>query len=226
VAVFEPYGASHFAALAVIAGVIVAVVTIARREHGAFAAWFALLVAAHEIANVALHTMVFHYPWAESIPINFCRANMWLAAFMLWRRSYVAFEVSYFWSVVGAPIALLAPDLTEPFPHPLYFTFFAGHALGLLAALYAINAFHFAPRPVSILKSFAAAIALAALAVPVNGWLGTNYLYLAAPPAASHLLSIFEPWPGYLVGVAALGLAAACVAYAPFARWDVYFQRR
>jgi len=61
---------------------------------------------------------------------------------------------------------------------------------------------------------------LAAVAWPVNRILGTNYLYLAAHPERSELLDLFEPWPGYLVGVIGLGIAAAFIAYLPFIRRD------
>jgi hypothetical integral membrane protein (TIGR02206 family) len=179
---------------------------------------FAAIIVAHELGNVALHLFVFEFAWRESLPLNFCRANMWLVAWMLARRSYRAFEVAYFWAVVGAGVALLAPDLQEGFPHPLFFTFFVGHGLGVFAVVYAVRGFGFTPGLASLARALLAAVALAAVAISVNAWLDTNYLYLARRPAGSAILDVFEPWPGYLAGVFSVGLLACVLAWLPFAR--------
>lgn len=215
---FEPYAAAHWTAVALVLIGAIALYRFGRYDRGATAGWIALLLLAHEVTNVAVHVGLYDYSWRSAIPLNFCRANMLLCAYMVWRRSYGAFEIAYFWAVVGAPVALLAPALTEPFPHPLFFTFFIGHGLALFAVLYAIAAFGFAPRLVSVAKSFAAAVLLAVIAIPVNTMLDTNYLYLGAPPQQSMLVNLFEPWPGYLAGFAVLGLVAGFVAYVPFAK--------
>ncbi len=216
-AAFEPYAVAHWSALALVLAGALVVYRFGRRDRGAAARWAALLLIAHEVVNVAVHVGLYDYPWRSAIPLNFCRANMLLCAYMLWRRSYGAFEIAYFWGVVGAPVALLAPALEEPFPHPLFFTFFVGHALALFAVLYAVAAIRFAPALLSVAKSFAAALLLAAVAIPVNSVLNTNYLYLAAPPEQSGLVTLFEPWPGYPVGFALLGLVAGILAYLSFA---------
>lgn len=217
-AAFEPYAAAHWSALALVLAGAAAVYGFGRHDRGGAARWIALLLLTHEVVNVAVHVGLYDYPWRTAIPLNFCRANMLLCAYMLWRHSYGAFEIAYFWGVVGAPVALLAPALTEPFPHPLFFTFFIGHGLAPFAVLYAIAAFEFAPRLVSVAKSFAAAVLVAVIAIPVNALLSTNYLYLATPPEGSVLVKLFEPWPGYVVGIGMLGLAAGFVAYVPFAK--------
>jgi hypothetical integral membrane protein (TIGR02206 family) len=177
----------------------------------------AVLLLVHEAINVALHLGLYGYPWQENLPLNFCRANMLLSAWMLIRRSYGAYEVAYFWAIVGGGAALVTPDLTQAFPHPLFFTFFLGHGLGVFAVLYATRVLGYTPRLRSIAVSLLAAALLAAITWPVNRALGTNYLYLNARPEGSELLDVFEPWPGYLAGVVAVGVACAFLAYLPFA---------
>ncbi len=219
IAAFEPFGAAHRGALAAAVVAALAAFFLGRRDRrGAAAVWLAGMVAVHEVLNITLHALVFGYSWADSLPFNFCRANMLLCAYLLWRRSYAAFEVAYFWAVIGAPIAFFAPDLRQAFPHPLFFTFFLGHGLALTAVAYAIGAFGFAPRWVSIAKSFGAAMALALLAIAVNAIWGTNYLYLARAPEHAGWLEWFEPWPGYPIGIAALSLLAAVLVFLPFVR--------
>lgn len=221
---FVPYGASHWIALVTLG---VAYFTLwfavhrADRGHDAarWAPWLGVALLLHEIVNIGLHYAVYGYPWIENLPLNFCRANMLVAAWMLLRRSFLAYEVSYFWAMVGSVVALVTPNLTESFPHPLFFTFFVGHGLGIFAVLFATWAFGFAPRLRSIAVTLTAAVGLALIAWPVNAWLGTNYLYLDHAPEASRLVEIFEPWPGYLVGTLTFGVVACFVAYLPFVRW-------
>lgn len=220
-ATFEAYGASHLttlAALACVYGVLRWRLRGGLREPDAtrLSTLLALVVLVHELGNVALHVFVYGYPWYENLPLNYCRANMWLTVWMLARRSYAAYEIAYFWAVIGAGLALVTPDLSEPFPHPLFFTFFVGHGLGLFAVLFATWGLGFAPRLRSIGVSLAAACALAAVAWLVNRALGTNYLYLAHRPEGSPLLDVFEPFPGYRAGVLFIGIAAAFVAWLPF----------
>lgn len=220
-ATFEAYGASHLTTLVALACVYGALRWRLRgglREPDAtrLSNLLALVVLVHEVGNVSLHVFVYGYPWSENLPLNFCRANMWLSVWMLARRSHLAYEIAYFWAVVGAGLALVTPDLSEPFPHPLFFTFFVGHGLGIFAVLFATWGLGFAPRLRSIGVSLAAACGLAVVAWLANRALGTNYLYLAHRPEGSSLLDVFEPFPGYLAGVLCVGVAAAFMAWLPF----------
>jgi hypothetical integral membrane protein (TIGR02206 family) len=227
-ATFEPYGPSHVLALVVL-GIACVSLGVAmhdrrRREAAAVGAGaLGIVLVAHELLNVGLHWGVYGYPWQENLPLNFCRANMWVSAWMLLKRSYRAYEIAYFWAIVGAGTALVAPALTEAFPHPLYFTFFFGHGIAIVAVLYATWVLDFAPRLRSLAVSLIAALALAAVAAAANRVLGTNYLYLSAPPEGSMVVDVFGR--AYLAGVTATGLVAAFLSYLPFVRHERRLKR-
>ena len=219
---FEPYGHAHVIAVAFVVAACIGVwLALADAEHRSIAKRaapvLALVIAAHELANVALH-VGFGDPWATSLPLNPCRLNMWICAFALWRPSYLAYEVAYFWAIVGSPVALLAPDLQSAFPHPLFVTFFLGHGLVIVAVLFATRAFGFRPRPTSIAIALGAFLCFAGFAACVNAWLGTNYLYLNELPGDSRLRDWLPSWPFYLIVALAIGALACVVAYLPFAR--------
>ena len=55
---------------------------------------------------------------------------------------------------------------------------------------------------------------------PVNLLLGSNYLYLMRKPFQPSPLDYMGPWPWYILGLAALVIAACLLCYLPFAVQD------
>ena len=220
---FELFGTAHVSALTVIFVVCVLVWVLVRQQRpladrvvGRASVILALALVAHELTNALLHVFAYDYPWQEYLPLHLCRINAYLSAYMLIRRSYPAYEVTYFWAMAASTSALLTPDLREGFPHPLFVTFFLGHGLVVLASLLATWVFGFRPRFQSIAKALLAVIALAAVVAPVNLLLGTNYLYLAGKPTGASVLDYLGPWPWYLGGLLLMGAALFTICYVPF----------
>ena len=70
------------------------------------------------------------------------------------------------------------------------------------------------------LKLFAAAVAL------INLVLGSNYMYLSAPPDSTLSPSFGGPWPSYIVVLEFVVLATFLAVYAPFALAERELARR
>lgn len=219
---FRLFDPGHLVTLAVILAACLTVRPVARvsvqtgwdrRLAMLIAAVFALL----EMIKLWVFVEVFDFPLVQKLPLDLCRMNALLSAVMLVRRSYALFEVTYFWTFAGSVAALLTPDLRQGFPHPFYLLFFFSHALVIVAALFAIVAWDFAPRLRSVGKALLATALYAAAILPLNYLLDANYLYLRTKPVRASVLDFFGPWPWYLLGLAVLCVFMCLVCYAPFA---------
>lgn len=219
---FNAFGSAHVSALIVIAIVSASLPLLARRlfdQHGqhVLALVIAIALVLSEISKIAVRTLGYDEPLAESLPLHLCGIAAFLMAWVLWRYSYSVYEVAYFWGIGGSLPALLTPDLPYDFPHPFFLIFFGGHGLIILGVLYATLGYGYRPRWHSIGKTITASLALIAIMIPVNLFLDSNYLYLCARPEQATLIDYFGPWPWYVPVMFAIGLALCLACYAPFA---------
>lgn len=227
---FDVFGAEHVLAAAITLGLGLAVPASVRRAAGATgrtraARLLAGLSLIYVGAGLVVRTRMYGLPLAENLPLHICGITVILGAAMLWRRSFRLYEVLYFWGTGGTFAALLTPDLVEGFPGALFLLFFIGHGLAFLAVMFATIVWRFRPVPASLAKALLATAAYAAVIYPINGWLGSNYLYLARKPAHGSPLDYLGPWPWYLLGLAAATIAVCALCYAPFGLRDALGKR-
>jgi hypothetical integral membrane protein (TIGR02206 family) len=107
--------------------------------------------------------------------------------------------------------ATLTPDLAWNFPSVFYFTYFTYHVVAVVAGVGLVFGCGLYPRAGAPVRVFAATLAWAAVAGAGDLLTGGNYMYLRAKPVHGSLLSALGPWPWYLVGIAAVGLAMLAV---------------
>lgn len=160
---------------------------------------------------------VYGEPWGQSLPLDLCRINEVMCAYLLLARSYRVFEVSYFLTIAGSVTALLTPDLAYGFPDPRFLMFFFSHGLAVLAILYAICGYGFRPtlRSVGITLVFLGIYTL--IMAGVNIVLDANYLFLREKPEGASILDYFGPWPVYVILLIVLAIVLCFVCYLPFA---------
>ncbi len=174
------------------------------------------MLVVYRIVSIPLHAHVYQQRWVEQLPFQICGILFFFCAWMLWTRSYAVYEVIYFWTMAGTFQALVTPDVRYAFPHPEFLVFFVSHSALVFAVLYATFVYRFRPRFVSIGKSFVAVLLYAALLVPLNFALDTNFMFLRERPDGASLLDTFGAWPWYLVGAGVLALGFFLVVYLPF----------
>ena len=186
-----------------------------------------IFVVAHEVVKAWIRVTVYDHRFADVLPFHLCStAIMATAVLMLW-RSRLAYELTYFWGFSGTLQAILTPDLEEPFPHPLYLSYFFTHGLIILGALYGTLVFRFRPSPRSMVRVYViTAIFCFVLILPLNYLIDTNYVYMRHKPAGASLLDYLGPWPWYMLSVAGLAWLFFAVAYAPFYVMDRFARRR
>ncbi|MBQ3141269.1 MAG: TIGR02206 family membrane protein [Clostridia bacterium] len=148
-------------------------------------------------------------PWlsggpAESLPIGVCGWSVIFCSFMMIDKNQKLFDIAYFWLLSGSLFALLTPTpLTFCGPTRFrYYQFWLEHTLGYVAIFYMIFVCGLRPNRRSVVRSYCAHIAMAALAVWVNSMIpGANYLYMARPESAPSVLDVLPPNYALRIGV-------------------------
>jgi hypothetical integral membrane protein (TIGR02206 family) len=201
----------HLAALLTMALGIAASVWGARRHPGPWMRWFsvalALLIfaawAGEYVADVILGTWSVQY----TLPLQLTDAVSAVSIAALLTRRQLLVELAYFWSYTATLQATLTPDLAQNFPSVFYFTYFTYHVGAIVAASFLVFGCRQYPRPGAVWRVFWITLAWAALAGAGDLITGGNYMYLRTRPIHNSLLSLMGPWPWYVVGGTALGLA-------------------
>lgn len=136
--------------------------------------------------------------WSELLPLQLSDASILLAVYVAWTLNPWGFDVLYYWGLTAVPLAMLTPDLLEPFPAPDTLMFFALHGLVPLIVLYLLWSGLARPRPGSMWRSFAALNGVLIAALSANRLFGTNYMYLTEKPSQPSPLDYMGPWPVYI----------------------------
>ena len=207
--VFALFGPGHLAALATVAAVAAAAVVEARRapRRAQLVRWsLAAALVSSQLGTVIIGRSV-GAPWGDLLPLHFCDATLFVAAWALVTLRQAACEVSYFWSV-GSLFALATPDLSSGPPDPMFFLYFAVHGGVVAAGLVLPFGLARRPRAAAARNAFLLANAYALSVLLVDLAFFQNFLYLLAKPAAPTLLDWLGPWPVYLAvcELAAFGL--------------------
>lgn len=147
----------------------------------------------------------------EGLPLHLCDLTLWLTVLALWTLRQRAFELAYFWGLVGTSMALLTPDLPGgALSYPVC-QFFLSHGLVIVAILFLAGSGLMAPRPRTFWMAYRFLLGYVGVLLAFNAIFGTNYMYLLKKPAHPSLLDWMGSWPLYIAvaAAAALGLFAA-----------------
>ena len=113
---FELYGLAHLIVLtATLALAALTARASERGDVGGLAITMAGLLLLVATLKPILYVSLYEQPMAQSLPLDLCRINEFLCAFMLLARSYRVFEIAYFLAMAGSTSALLMPDLLHGF---------------------------------------------------------------------------------------------------------------
>ena len=223
---FELFGPAHWATLVGIAGVCLLVPLWARRlddrSQETVARGIAVLILVEELLiKIPVRVGLFDFPLAEELPLHLCRLGAIAGAWLLMTRSVWAFDLVYFWALGGGLLALLTPDIRIAPPHIIYGLFYSGHALEILAVVYAMVVFGMRPHFRSVLRCMAVTQLLVLFLYPLNAWLGSNYLFLNRPPGEASILDGLGSGWVYLAQIEVVAAIFIVGFYLPFWLWDI-----
>jgi hypothetical integral membrane protein (TIGR02206 family) len=211
------FGALHISLLAAIATVSCALALLSRRGH--IPSRPVRLALGWGIVLNEVVWWAFRYSregiHAVNLPLQLCDLTVWAAVAACLTARPAVVEFAYLAGMAGAGMALLTPDLWSPWPsYPAVYFFIAHGGIVVAAALMAFGGIvRF--RPGGVWRSFAALAVYAAAVGAFNAVFGSNYMYLCRKPNNASLLDSMGPWPWYLAGGAALGLAIFGLLWLP-----------
>lgn len=207
----KQFSGQHLAALAVLLLVASAAVWGARHRPGRWQPVFCAALAAaifagwagEYVADAVLGTWSVKY----TLPLQLTDLVSAAGITALLTRRRLLVELTYFWALTASLQAVLTPDLAQRFPSIFYFTYFTYHVGVIVAAVFLVFGSRLYPRAGAVWRVFAITLGWTAVAGVGDLLTGGNYMYLRTKPVHSSLLSVLGPWPWYIVGAAALGLA-------------------
>lgn len=217
--------ADHLAALAVTAGLCLAVPCAARAWPGRWVVPFSRGLAVLLLAGVVLYppaaiVLRGSYSLEFDLPLHLTDAATVVAALALWSPRPLLFELAYFWGLAGSLQAVLTPSLGagDGFPSFFYWHYFVTHSGVVLAAVFLAFGRRLTPRPGAVGRVFLATAVFAGLAAVANVLTGGNYMFLRERPPSMSLLDVMGPWPWYILTGAVVALALFTLLDAPFRR--------
>jgi hypothetical integral membrane protein (TIGR02206 family) len=150
-----------------------------------------------------------------NLPLQLCDVTLWMTAIACLTLVPRLVEFAYFAGFAGAAMALVTPDLWEPWPRYPAVYFFAAHG-GIVVGIAVLVVGRVAPlRKGAVWRAFGMLLGYAALVGAFNAVSHANYMYLCRKPANASLLDMLGPWPVYLLSGAALGLGLFWLLWLP-----------
>ena len=139
------------------------------------------------------------------LPFHLCRtANLFIAIVLIY-RSYLAYEIVFFWGLTVIH-AIITPDIIQGFPHYHFIRFWVTHQLMFIGVIYATFVYDIRPRKRSIYISFISVMIFFIITIPINLLLKSNYFWICGKPPVPTILDYFGPWPWYIIVVMILTL--------------------
>lgn len=179
----------------------------------------AIILISLEIFDQWLRIDSGNWSASSSLPLHLCRIGTFITVFMLITRSYLLYEMSYFWSLGGAINALITPTISNY--NILSFKFFISHNILVLSTLYMTIVEGYRPLWRSVIKVLIITHIYISVIAVVNYFLDSNYLYLCINPGKNTILGFFGEWPDYLIPFWIIGVLIFIILYSPFALRDL-----
>jgi hypothetical integral membrane protein (TIGR02206 family) len=210
------FSPEHLAAIAATALAAIALAAGARRCSATTASRISRALAVVILAGFAIEqvTYIARGEWSArvNLPLQLSDAVTLVSVAALWRtRVGLLTELVFFWAFSASLQGLLTPDLPDTFPDILFFTYFTTHGGVIAAACLLVLGLRIAPRPWAVWRVYGLTAAFAVLAAIGSAASGGNYMFLRRKPSTGSILDPLGPWPWYILGAAAIGLAMLLV---------------
>jgi len=211
------FGPLHLTILASIGALAAVSVRICRKSKTSLSAgrWIAgLFLTANEVvwwtfryAHEGIHL--------SNLPLQLCDIAVWLAVLACLSDAPIILEAAYFPGLAGAVMALLTPDLSDPWPSYPDVYFFLAHGGIVITILTLVYGTRRRFTTSAVWRAWAMVLAYAAIVGTFDWISGANYMYLMRKPAAQSALDAMGAWPWYLASGAVLALALFWLLWIP-----------
>jgi hypothetical integral membrane protein (TIGR02206 family) len=217
---FEQYGPSHWAIIAVFVIGAVVLVWVGRNQTERQARRLGRVLGAVTAGvYAAILVYVLTPPTLDSAPLQLTDLATVVAAYALWSRKQWAYALTYYWGLVLSTQALISPALQSPdFPHYQFLAFWAIHLLVVWAAIYLTWGRGMRPDWRSYRITVVVTAVWAAVTFTFNTAAGTNFGFLNGKPSTESMLDVLGPWPWYIFVAATLILIVWALMTWPWQR--------
>lgn len=158
--------------------------------------------------GVTLTLLLLEGRWQEAIPLHLCSLSALAAIGLAFSPRQALINFLWYLGMPGAALALVFPaPAVSRHQALLNASYVVTHALILVIPLLGM-ARGMRPQRGKTRAMLGVLVVIAAVAGAVNRWLGTDFLFLAAPPAGTPLEAVFEAgYAAYLAFLFAMMLA-------------------
>jgi len=141
-----------------------------------------------------------HWNVVTDLPFHLCGISGLICSFLPFlKRKQPLFDFVFYTGVIGGIMSVLTPQMNGYDGSDFaYLEYYVRHVLIFLLPLYMLQNLNIRPSKYSVLTSFIIINVLLIFIMPLNFYLGSNYMYLAEPPQVENPLVIGE-WPYYLL---------------------------
>jgi hypothetical integral membrane protein (TIGR02206 family) len=152
----------------------------------------------------------------DHLPLELCDASLFLVIIALLTLNELAYDLAYYGALAGATMAILTPNLWEPFPSFGTVQFFVAHGLIVAGALFLAWSRLARPRPWSVGRAMVGVNLFAACVGTFDAVYKTDYMYLRAKPQNASMLDLLGPWPWYILAAEPVALMIFLLLYLPY----------
>ena len=216
---FHLFGSAHLFILGAVPA-LAAILAAVQRRLTPGTKWLRIGLAAVLSLDTALYygRLATHgqIAFPDHLPFELCDASLCLVIVALFTLNRAIFDLVYYTALAGASMALLTPNICEPFPSISTAQFFIAHGLTVTGALYLVWSKQARPLPGSVGRAMLAVNIFAAVVGTFDFIFKTDYMYLRAKPQNVSLLNYLGPWPWYLVVTEGVAFCVFLLLYLPF----------
>ena len=141
-----------------------------------------------------------HWNVVTDLPFHLCGISGLICSFLPFlKRKQALYDFVFYTGVIGGIMSVLTPQMNGYDGSDFaYLEYYIRHVLIFLLPLYMLQNLNIRPSKYSVLTSFIIINVLLVFIMPLNFYLGSNYMYLAEPPQANNPL-IIGVWHYYLL---------------------------
>ena len=153
-----------------------------------------------DISEDIIRYITGYYSIEKDLPLQLCAIGIYVAVVALLKKNQIAFELIFYWGLVGASQAILTPD-SDLFELKIFFIYSQTyHAALIFAVLWLVikcnmrMQIEYIPRVVLITNLVVVVISV------INYLLDSNYMFLRVKPNSVSPFLIGD-WPVYIIMV-------------------------
>ena len=153
----------------------------------------------------------------DDLSLHMCGLSLFISCYALYYKSQAAFEISFFWGIVGASQAIFTPDPARfPYGDISVFFNFLSHGIIILNVFLLMIVDGMRCRKGSLLNTFLISNGAVFIIGFLNKIIGhdANYWFVCRKPGGDNPFLIGE-WPYYLYTFVTAGLILMFIVYIP-----------